>query len=44
MMREIRDELSKKYNEDPEAFMKELEEINKKYSIKEKTEKKIKNE
>ena len=33
MMREIRDNLSKKYTEDPEAEKKDLEEIRKKYGI-----------
>jgi hypothetical protein len=33
MMREIRDTLSKKYTEDPEAEKKDLEEIRKKYGI-----------
>lgn len=33
MMREIRDSLSKRYNEDPEAEKRDLEEIWKKYGI-----------
>ena len=35
MMREIRDELSRRYNEDPSAERRELQEIQKKYGIKE---------
>ena len=34
MMREIRDELSRRYNEDPSAERRELQEIQKKYEIK----------
>jgi len=34
MMREIRDELSRRYNEDPAAERRELQEIRKKYEIK----------
>ena len=34
MMREIRDELSRRYNEDPSAERRELQEIRKKYEIK----------
>ena len=34
MMREIRDELSRRYNEDPSAEGRELQEIRKKYEIK----------
>ena len=44
MMREIRDKLSKKYSEDPEAQERDLEKIRKEYGIKEKAEKKIKTE
>ncbi len=34
MMREIRDKLSKRYSEDPEAEKRDLEGIRKKYGIK----------
>jgi hypothetical protein len=34
MMREIRDKLSKRYREDPEAEKRDLEAIRKKYEIK----------
>lgn len=34
MMREIRDKLSRRYNEDPSAERRELQEIRKKYEIK----------
>ncbi|MBA1342577.1 MAG: hypothetical protein C5S52_03155 [ANME-2 cluster archaeon] len=34
MMREIRDELSRRYNEDPSAERRGLQEIRKKYGIK----------
>jgi hypothetical protein len=34
MMREIRDELSRRYNEDPSAVRRELQEIQKKYAVK----------
>ncbi|MBE0515827.1 MAG: hypothetical protein IBX41_00340 [Methanophagales archaeon] len=33
MMREIRDKLSKRYNEDPEAEKRDLQNIRKKYGI-----------
>ena len=34
MMREIRDELSRRYNEDPSAERMELQEIQKRYGVK----------
>ena len=34
MMREIRDRLNKRYSEDPEAEKRDLQEIRKKYDIK----------
>jgi len=37
LMRKIRDELSKKYLNNPELEKKDLQEIRKKYSIKEKS-------
>lgn len=34
MMREIRDKLSKRYNEDPEAERRDLQDVRRKYGIK----------
>ncbi|MBA7554428.1 hypothetical protein ES705_47048 [subsurface metagenome] len=34
MMREIRDKLSKRYGEDPEAEKRDLQDVRKKYGIK----------